>query len=305
MDFSFNNIKNIICFAKSSDHALNLSELKTRYEFEPDGTNQYFGINETNADFFNYSKKALSGDKRRFLDTFLKFLYASDSTQKYLILGMEPTGERAYDFVKKNLAMVEQLAKDLNEYQQKAIANNKKLEIVIRYASEMNDANPSNIYARNPKAYIESLIEIRNLFRQNASLVQFSFSPAIRADLRPEKRLTIPRIEAYWPGKEHIDVIGGTWYIGNSQDADDSNVFYQNYVNWGKQWGRPFGIDELGGRDVMDGNLPDSGDRLLDMLQHIEQMGLDYEYVTLFMESKWGNVALTPLMDTYLQQTAV
>lgn len=302
------NVAHVCCFIKDAGNVMTISQFEKAYGFEPDGINMYYGINQTNLDYFNArdGKSALSGDKRRFIETVISSLLRSASPSKYITIGMEPTGEGAYDFVHKHLDMVTQLAKDLDVYQKKQeLADaGKELKIAIRYASEMNDrVSPKTPYAENPAAYKKSFREVRDIFRNHAPKVEFSFSPAIRADIyRKQTAGTLKTIDHYWPGDDSVDIVGGTWYIGNEGDSYHSGKLFKEYLKWTEQFNKPYGLEEVGGRDILEPTEMDGGYRLLEMAKQIAASGKKFNYITLFMEAKWKLVSLSPIKEKYLKE---
>ena len=182
-------------------------------------------------------------DHQSFFTALLRSLQASTQKEKTLVLGLEPAVKgQPYDyrFVGQNESMVEAIATGLAGFQKTALDFNKRLQIAIRYASEMND-HPAG---GNPAGFITSFKQMKSIMSKLAPDVLMSFSPAIRADLpAPDK--------TYWPGNDNVDVIGGTWYIGNTDQQATAIARMQTYF---QQWltaGKPFALSELGGRTTI------------------------------------------------------
>jgi len=293
------NIRRILCFAKSIQNGvpgpvLSLPELESKYGFEPDGTNFYYGINDKNVQRVEQGDDALNATHKTFFQNMLAALDESAAPEKMVVLGVEPPQQsQPFAYVAQHLGLVRKLARELHELQQQP-APAKRLLIRIRYASEMNDGklkDPANHnkYAGLPEEYKASFREVRKVFREDAPDIRFAFSPAIRFDLK-ESALT-----AYWPGDEHVDVIAGTWYIGAPTQQAASTDFFRDYVLHRQGKGKPFGVDELGGCETFGDNEGRKVDacveRMLKVITDLGPQNIEFEYVTLFLERKWGTGA--------------
>lgn len=292
------NVERILAFAKKEKGGpvMRLEGLKAEYGHDFDGTNFYYGINETNKKTFEHGGNALNGTHTAFFNDMRDALLGGEANEKIVVLGLEPPQVDApYLFVDANLNLVTQLAVELNTYQRSAAENGKVLRIVIRYASEMNDRklssapNAGNRYAGDPESYKRSFQTVREVFRNNAPNVEFAFSPAIRRDLME------PGLSAYWPGDSHVDVISCTWYIGSENDFKRGAVFFQSYILHREMKGKPFGIDELGGCETVGPGKGKNNDaflqRMFEKIVDLEDEGIRFSYVTIFLESKWGTDA--------------
>jgi hypothetical protein len=177
----------------------------------------------------------------------------------------------------------------------------KRLRVVVRYASEMNDTSisggkQSNLYAGDPDGFKASFQDVRQIFDQTAPGVAFAFSPAIRRDL------TEPNLHDYWPGDDAVDIISCTWYLGDTSQFNGAAAFFTAYVLHREGVGKPFAIDEMGGCQT----VPLPGDqetgkdndatlkRMSGVLQKLKQDGITFSYVTVFLNSKWG---IDPTLD--------
>ena len=268
-------------------------EFQDRYGFEPDGVNGYYGVNNTAVAHWQMKQEALRSHHRAVLDDLLNTLLASDRPAKTLNLGLWPfQAPEPYGFVENHLSLVETLAGELADYQQRARQKGKQLDIVIRYASEMSDvAKPSQPWGRrklpDPEqaaAYRETFALVRERFRKRAPAVRFAFSPAIRADIRGAR---YDLIADYWPGDDLVDVVSCTWYVGREGDFAGAVSTLKRYVEEWRGRGKPFGIDEMGGINEDTGN-----DAMLQrMFRELDALGVAQDYLTLFLAAKWGKDA--------------
>lgn len=282
---------------KKQENILGLAELQKAYKFEADGTNYYIGINNITADSFRTTHRGLMDKHQKFFKEVLEFLAKSAKDHKTIVLGLEPPSKRdfmadmphlesPYEYVKRHLDMIGAMARELAEFQLQASRSGKELRIFIRYASEMNDRQSANLYAGLPQEYKDSFRQVRAIFQQLAPQIRFSFSPALRADL-----MNLPiGISQYWPGDDVVDVAAATWYSGNDTQLRAAKTHLDFYLEGFKEHGKPFAIDEMGGRKVDPKGLPQIDAVLVDMLQHLatHQPAQGFAYVTAFAEGKWG-----------------
>jgi hypothetical protein len=297
------NIDRLLIFREEASGAvLTLEELQAKYGIDPDGTNFYYGINSVNLGAYNASvaagdPTAINDTDRTFFAALLASVQASSDDEKTLVLGLEPDEAPAagapadpYGFVSANGNLLTQLAQDLNGIQVQARQANKRLNIIIRYASEMNDGG--QIQGNNPAQYIATFQQVREIFRPLAPSVLFSFSPALRADL-PEADIT-----QYWPGDDVVDVIGGTWYIGAPEQRDASVANMRAYFLHRVGANRPFAISEVGGH----GAAGLGNDAVLqDMFHEMEALQLQsvsFTYVTIFLQGVWGTDATLAFLQS-------
>jgi hypothetical protein len=271
-----------------SGRELTLEELGTKYGLTPDGTNFYYGINQVNVDAFasTDSTTALTEQHRAFFDGVLKSLGAGTADETTVVLGVEPPSDRRnpyqYDFVIAHLDLVRQLASDLDDLQQQARDLGKRLNIAIRYASEMNDKRS------DPVKYKSTFIQVRAAFQESAPTVLFSFSPALRADL-PESQIT-----EYWPGSQYVDLIGGTWYIHGEEQRSPSLANMRAYFLHRVAANKPFGLSEIGGGNATYQQNDDTLAFMFHELESLQLQDVSFKYVTVFLASHWGT-------DTTLQ----
>jgi beta-mannanase len=305
-ELSSMNIQNVgrILYHRNNPETKTLSmrEFQDRYHFEPNGVNCYYGINQWQADRAQSEHSAMSKDHRAVLQDALDTLLNGGDSVKQIDLGLWPlekTGD-PYEFVIGHLDLVGHLASELKEYQDQALAQEKELKIVVRYASEMNDVRyehqpwgrtPGITDDREQQARFRSTFRtVRQVFRDLAPAIRFAFSPAIRRDIVPEKYEVIPR---YWPGDGEVDIISCTWYTGREDDYLGSVEVLRKYFLQRKERNLPFGIDEMGGK-VRD-EKPAENDamlkRMFNVLEGLKSEGVSFEYVSLFLDAAWGEDA--------------
>lgn len=263
-----------------------------RYGFEPDGVNGYYGVNNAAVAHWQMKGEALRSHHRVVLDDLLAALLASRRPEKTLNLGLWPfQPPEPYGFVENHLSLIETLAVELAAYQQRARDKGKKLDVVVRYASEMSDpAKPGQPWGRGKlpdpeqaEAYRETFALVRRRFHANAPEVRFAFSPAIRADIRDAR---YDLIADYWPGDDLVDVVSCTWYVGREGDFPGAVSTLQRYIAQWKDRGKAFGIDEIGGINEDAGNDA-MLQRMFGVLAGLRTEGVRFDYVTLFLASKW------------------
>lgn len=292
------NIDRVLLF-REDEHGrqFTMTELQKEFGFEPDGTNAYYGVNDANVKGFKATGKALAQKHRALFDDVQNALRASANDEKTLVLGLEPTqAPEPYAFVSANMDLIRQLAAELNAEQQTARSRGKRLNISIRYSSEMNDGG--QIQGHNPADYISTFVEIRAVFKQIAPGVLFSFSPALRADL-PESL-----IGQYWPGDENVDVIGGTWYVGSPEQRSTSVANMTAYFLHRIGAGRPFALSEVGGCDSAGANNDAVLSDMLHELEALQLRGVSFKYATVFLASRWGTDATLAFLETANPATA-
>ena len=281
-------VKELLCFAKTSTGGVvlprNLSQHYPDCTYRFDGTNFYYGINSINATHFAATGTALQGWHQGFFEGVLGEL--ADQERTRVVLGLEPPQQaNPYTYVSANLGLIEQLAGELAALQARASDMGKTLDIVIRFASEMNVSTAENKYAGFPTEYKAAFGQIRQIFRTVAPNIPFSFSPAIRRDL------TVTNLDTYWPGDDVVDLISCSWYIGRQSDSTTAVARFRTYCRNHVAKGLPFAIDEMGGCETVNGHGTE-GDRFLQRMHNVVvglgDEGIEFEYMTIFLESKWG-----------------
>jgi len=280
------NIDRLLLFREdAAGHVATLEELQAKYGIDPDGTNFYFGINAINVDNFTARGTALDPTDQAFFDSLLTSLQESPDDEKTLMLGLEPPDDipDPYAYVNAHMDLVAQLAADLAAVQARASAAGKRLNIAVRYASEMNDTHQSQ--GGNPEAFKSTFAQVRHAFAEAAPSVLLSFSPALRADLA--EALITP----YWPGDEFVDVIGGTWYIGAPSQQTASLANMRAYFIHRLGTGKSFAISELGGCNAAGAGNDAVLQDMFHQLEALQLQNVSFKYVTVFLASKWGSDA--------------
>jgi beta-mannanase len=206
-------------------------------------------------------------------------------TYLFVLSPTEPN--RTYDFVAANMDVICRLAVELNGFQAAARAAGKRLNVIVRYASEMNDAGEHG-YKGHPDAFVASFVAVRRAFAEHAPRVLFSFSPALRADLR------IREIAEYWPGDEYVDIVGATWYVHGEKQRVAGMQHVRDYFLTSLARGKPFAVDEFGGAlGESDEGIYRNNDVMLEaMLHELEALALQnvtFTYGTIFLDDgKYG-----------------
>lgn len=286
------NIDRLLLFRTEHDRVLTLEQLQEKYGLPPDGTNFYYGINQINVDAFarGGSASALTAAHRAFFAAVLQSLVTGAGDEKTVVLGVEPPSDAKtpyqYDFVTAHLDLVRRLAADLAEIQAQALAGGKRLDIVVRYASEMNDKHS------DPVKFKASHIAVHTAFQELAPAVPFAFSPALRADLAE------PAIADYWPGSQYVDLIGGTWYIRGAEQRARSTANMRAYFVRRVAAGKPFALSEMGGGDAQCRHNDDMLRAMLHELEALQLQNVSFEYVSLFLASRWGTDATLGFLET-------
>lgn len=288
------NVDRLLIFREDPNgHQLGLSELQERYGIDPAGTNFYYGINQANVDDSEGSASALNATHRAFMDSLLAALRKSADDEKMLMLGVEPLSPNApYAFVAAHMDLIERLASDLNGYQQQALDFGKRLNIVVRYASEMNDGQ--QLQGSDPPGYRSTFVQVRNAFAQRAPKVLLAFSPALRADL-PEAL-----IAQYWPGDDYVDVISGTWYVRSPAQTIASEANMRAYFLHRIGAGKGFALDEVGGCNTAGADNDAVLQQMLHYIAGLQMQNISLKYATLFLAKEWGTDATL----SFLQRSA-
>ena len=266
-----------------------------------DGCNTYYGINKVNVALFECSGKTEALNMRHVsvLNALVAELHASTKNQYTLNISLEPLEEvKPYDYVANHLDLVKRLAQELDACQKKVVDTNpaKRLRIIVRFASEMNDTAIGddgkliNKYAGDPDSFKKSFEDVSRVFKQSAPDVEMAFSPAARADLKEAD------VHAYWPGPDVVDIISCTWYIGDISQIADATLFFTDYFLHRQGLPKSFGIDEFGGCKTVNRDQPDEtgkdNDEILqgmnDTIKTLIASGIKFSYASIFFDSKWG-----------------
>jgi hypothetical protein len=287
----------LLYFAKDGSDVLPPHRFRERYGLEPDGVNFYYGLNPAAGDRFKKGGPTLSDQHRRFFDMLVRAALASPRPGFTLNLGLWPfEAADPYGTVERNLPVVRKLAEELRACQDSARHHGKRLEVVVRYASEMNDPHkPSQPWGRPHQPwnaafaapYRRTLPLVRGIFREAAPAIRFAFSPALRADITGQR---YEMIREFWPGDEWIDIVSCTWYVGQAAHVETAAAVLSRYVREFAPKGKPFGIDELGGADGPRGNdavLQRMFTALSDM--RVGERAVRWDYATLFLHGgRWN-----------------
>jgi len=252
-----------------------------RFGFEPDGVNYYIGISAEGQQILQQEgTTGLNATHQAFFSSLVNETIISDRASKQLTLGIEPLEKSdPFGFVIDNIAWITQIAGMLKGYQSVVKSSGKRLDIVVRFASEMNDRS-NTTYGRKPDEYKEAFVKVRQAFKDAAPSVKFAFSPALRVDTDEAE------LSDYWPGDQYVDAFGGTWYVGKASDFDGAKSTLEKYVLHRVDKGLPFGISEIGGLDGQDNTAMIR--KMLKELNSLSSQGIAFAYVNFFLDSKWG-----------------
>jgi hypothetical protein len=287
----------------SRNRTQSFAEFADEFGFEPSGVNDYYGLIQDQADRVNHHGPALSPPHRNLLDMALQRLNdpAHQFTDKTVNLILEPSQDPVpdrriagtYDFVRANRALIEALAGELHDCQKQALPG-KTLHIAICYAQEMNSADTRwgpptrGSLSGQIGGFVETFKSVRDIFRTIAPDIAFAFSPGLRADR------SLPGITAYWPDNtfgRSVDIVGGTWYVHSQCQFDAAAGLLRDYIAHFLPNGKPLALDEMGGAGgaVEPPSYRDNDSYLQRMIQVLDSLGVNLDYVTLFLNrDKWG-----------------
>jgi hypothetical protein len=302
-------VKNLLYFAKDGNDVLPPAKVLEKYEIEPAGVNFYYGLNADALAQMQANGTALRENHLAFFKMLRESLLLIEMERKVeserktflLNLGLWPFEPgMPYQFVEEHPELVVKVAEDLQAQRMLfAAETNKQLDIVVRYASEMNDPmKPGQPWGRpfgfwdpaHARPFRDTFQNVRRIFRKVAPEVRFAFSPAIRSDITGDR---YDLISDFWPGDEGVDLISCTWYAGQAAHVTGAAAALERYFKEMQRYGRPFALDEMGGIDGMTGN-----DAVLEqMFKALVQIGeripaaASLEYATMFLHGKWGTDA--------------
>lgn len=280
------NIRHIMAFRQVDEHVLTLAELSRRYPIRPVGTLTYYGIAEENVRYFHTTGRALQPKHRCVIDGLMAALYSGYATDVTFQLVVEALQKpHNYAFVADHLNLVERLANELKSYQDEAEASGYRLNIIVRFGSEMNDKG-GTAWAEDSKEFVSTFQAVRDVARKHVPSAIFPFSPALRADL------DIASIERYWPGDRYVDLVGATWYVhGESEQSRGFANMTQYFLEYA-QSARRLSLDEFGGADGESSRYFDNDCMLKRMFKQIVSLAdeaVRFEYGTVFLdECKYG-----------------
>lgn len=285
------NIERVLVYREVNGDVFTLEKIAREYPVDPAGTLHYYGLGAENVRHFHQTGSALNDSHRKVLNDLLASLRASDRDEMTYLFVLSPyEPKEPFEFVAANMDVVRALALELQGYQAAARAHAKRLNVVVRYASEMNDAGVRP-YQGFPVAFVASYIAVRRAFAEHAPRVLFSFSPALRADL------SVPDIADYWPGDEYVDIVGATWYVHGEKQRVLGMQHVRDYFLGSISLGKPFAVDEFGGAlGEYDEDMYRDNDVMLEaMLHELEALALQnvsFKYGTIFLDDrKYGGDA--------------
>jgi hypothetical protein len=278
------NIKSFMAYRVQHDRTLTIEELRRRYPIAPLGTLTYYGVVEQNVQYFQRTGHSLQPEHRTVVDELLTSLYTGYASELTFQLVVEPTQKpRPYAYVSTNIDLIHRLAEELATYQAEAQACGKRLEVIVRFGSEMNDGPNGTSYADDAEEFISVCRTVRSSFAARAPRVLFPFSPALRADLE------ISKIDQYWPGDNYVDLVGATWYVHGEKQRKRGLANMRSYYEDFSIKKKPFSLDEFGGAEGTEGVYYDNDAMLKRMFKQIARLGSDgirFEYGTLFLDTK-------------------
>lgn len=280
------NIANLMAYRQETAHVLTVMELQRRFHMTPVGTLTYYGVVEENVRYFNQTGRALQPKHRSVVDDLLSALYAGYADELTFQLVLEPIQvAEKYAFVADHMQLIGQIARELSEYELEATHRKKRLRIIVRFGSEMNDTDGTAGTA-TPDEFISAYRMVRDVFRDLCPRALFPFSPALRADL------DVSLIAQYWPEKDYVDVVGATWYVHGDDQVDLGFANMAGYFEEFAQYGLPFSLDEFGGAQGNSTNYFDNDIMLTKMFRQIASVrpkGIEFQYATVFLdEVKYG-----------------
>lgn len=280
------SIDQLMAYREVNAHVLTMSEWDQLYHIEPAGTLTYYGIVEQNVDYFRLTGRALQPKRRSVIDDLLAAIYDGYATELSFQLVLEPTqNPDRYDYVLQHLGLVRQLATELSAYCREADQLGKRLSVIVRFGSEMNDIG-GTAGTTNPNEFIAAYREVRGIFSETLTHARFPFSPALRADL------AIEPIAQYWPGAEFVDLVGATWYVHGAHQEGAGFSRMREYFTAYHEHGLPLSLDEFGGAEGARNFYLDNDCMLRKMFRQIGSLGeagIGFMYGTLFLdETKYG-----------------
>jgi hypothetical protein len=289
------NIRRVLVWRTFRGLVSTMENVAHEYPIVPAGTLDYYDVADENVSAFRDSIKkadvdALNPKHRVVLNDLMRSLLAGDLDEMTYLFVLSPNHARTYAYVAENMDLVERLAIELDGFQRAARAAGKRLNVIVRYASEMNSGTWP--YAGDPTAFKRSFGKVREAFRARAPHVLFSFSPGLRADV------DVAEISRYWPGNEFVDVIGATWYVHGENQRERGMAIVRKYFLDRLPAGKPFALDEFGGAlGEYEDNVYRNNDVMLQAMLHelesLELQGVTFKYGTIFLDDKKYGVDAT------------
>jgi hypothetical protein len=289
------NIERVLVWRKFRGMVSTMEDVAREYPLVPAGTLDYYDVVHENVSAFrdsieNGDADALGAKHRVVLNDLMRSLLAGDLEEMTYLFVLSPNHATTYAYVADNMDLILRLALELDGFQRAARAAGKRLNVVVRYASEMNSGTWP--YAGDPTAFKSSFAEVREAFRARAPHVLFSFSPGLRADV------DLAEIPRYWPGHEYVDVIGATWYVHGEHQRERGMATARKYFLDRVPAGKPFAIDEFGGAlGEYEDNVYRNNDVMLEAMLHeiesLEVQNVTFKYGTIFLDDKKYGVDAT------------
>jgi hypothetical protein len=270
-------------------------DFQTDYGVGPTGINLYYGITDERVEEFE--KGQLLRDSHKFVLELVR-QRAAKVPQMVLNVSLLPLEqvEPFHQVVKdESLAMIRAFAGHLAAFQAEIAGLNSHLDIYIRYASEMNDPGtekqPYGFKGEKPQGvplerqieeFKSTFVTVRQQFADFPA-IKFCFSPAIRANLGA--RYT--RLPRYYPGDSVVDAFSCTFYVGRPGDLDGACKTLRAYCLHRLGSGKPFGIDELGGKNP-DGPRNEVLRPIFEYIDGLESENVHFAWASIFLETYWG-----------------
>jgi hypothetical protein len=276
-------------------------EFESVYGFEPDGMNFYLGIRLENTDPFELGGDVFQPHQASFFEAMRRF---ARGQRKMIMLGLEPPKhgpEKAFDFVLDHLGYVRAVADQLRQVQE-AVEDGGQLDIVVRFASEMNDRPSTNFWGQQSEGFIAAYTQVRQAFRDNAPQIRFAFSPAIRGDLQrafiksrqpniSDATLELFNTRRYLPDDNDIDLITCTYYAPAASKQKEHQASLQYFGDYCRAFDAErnhpvFAIDEIGcGKGISDLAVRRATlQAMLDVIAELESDGISFQYAGFFLE---------------------
>lgn len=222
----------------------------TNVRFDFKGTNTFVTVNEATYGRLQdpARKRALSELSDYITDQLRGDFPHLGPGSFFLNVGIEPPAkDLPYMESAHAQTIVRALADELAQLRLDAAKEGAVLDIVVRFASEMNLLAYNVTPSEHPyDIYKEAFINVGMTLKASDPTVKMSFSPGLNYEGKHW------HIAKFWPGPEHVDLIGGTFYMNGAtanSTIEETLVQIKQYVNDYKGYGLPFVIDEVGSWD--------------------------------------------------------
>lgn len=166
----------------------------------------------------------------------------------FLNVGMEPPPQNLpYLETARARKIVEALSQELAGLRSAFAQAGADLDVVVRFASEMNLGAYNIAPADHPYSlYKDSFTRVGQTLKAADSNIKMSFSPGLNFQGKHN------HIAKFWPGVENVDLVGGTFYMnGATADSSIEMTIAQicRYLADYRPYGLPFVVDEVGSWD--------------------------------------------------------